>query len=209
MLLQSKKPQPRPNRIRNTIASAERAGVAHAEQRRQEQHHADRADVDAAARGVAASSDPPACRRPARRRAPRSARTAPRHARLALAEVELLLQDRRHPVAHDPAAIAGSVKYSTSRMKLRFVEQLAHAPRRGVRAVAARSAGARRIAQQHEQRQRRRSCRPCRRRERPAPAELRRVGDVAGEAADDQPAVDAHLVQARRRATASARDGSR
>ena len=34
------------------------------------------------------------------------------------------------------------------------------------------------------------------------PAEVGRVGDVAAEAADDHAAVDGHLVQARRRASA-------
>ena len=105
MLLQSKKPQPRPNRIRNATATDSRpvARVADAEDRRDDERHADGADEDAAARG----SPHPAVRQPAADQRAGDRRGLPverrRHAGLALADVELLLEDRRHPVAHDPA----------------------------------------------------------------------------------------------------------
>ena len=90
MLLQSKKPQPRPNRIRNATATCERAGVADAEDRRHDQAHADGADEDPAA--IVAPH--PAIGQPAADDRADDGRDLPvergRHAGLALADVELL-----------------------------------------------------------------------------------------------------------------------
>ena len=115
---------------------------------------------------------------------------------LALADVELRLEDRGHPVAHDPPGQRRQREVEHEQHERRIAGQLAH--RAGGRRTSGRDAvdGPRRIPEQQEQRHRVEDADQAAGFERPAPAERRVIGHIAAEAADDDADVDPHLVQA-------------
>ncbi len=214
MLLQSKNPQPRPNRIRNATATHSRpvcgalptpniAGTISAMPMRAREDSAARARPHPAIGQPAAGN-----RADDRRDLPVERR---RHARQALADAELRLQDRRHPVAHDPAGQRRQREVEHEQDERAVAQQLAErADRETSRPRAAWPLGADRGSAGTEQRHARRAMPTT-----PHASNAHRqpsvgmIGHVAAEAADDHAARRSPSGAGRRRASASGRGGSR
>ena len=115
-----------------------------------------------------------------------------------MADFELLFEDRRHPVPHDPARECREREVQHEQDEGPVAEQLRKSTERRTSfhfAAVSRSNG---VLQEKEERHRVKNAHHSARIKRPTPTECRVIGHIAAEAADNDPGIDAHLMQADR-----------
>jgi hypothetical protein len=169
---------------------------AHAEHRGDDAGHAEGADVDAAS--VVAAH--PAIRKPAARDGAEDGRALPpddgAHTGDALLEIEFLGEEGGHPVAHDPPGHGGQGEVEDKQDEGAVGKEFFRGRAEGILGGGGFTGFClRRVAQEPQQGQGVEDADDAGEVEGASPAESRRVGDVAGEAADDDATIDADLVQ--------------